>query len=153
MFINALLGSHHVVKRVFGITIAGASGDRWHKSMKIQKTAFWCSAFEPVMVSHRSEPVRRDGRDDSVAVGKTRVRQREWTPETVGCHPVTDGFNREMNMMAFSQFFGCERWAKILNSGNSGSNRGFKACFLHRSVVGRTSRGGEDANAVAPSVR
>jgi len=78
-----------------------------------QKTAFLGSAFEPVMV----RAIDLNQFAETVATIAWLVNPGSpagmRTPETVGCHPVTDGFNREMNMMAFSQFFGCERWAKI----------------------------------------
>ncbi|EGF64265.1 hypothetical protein HMPREF9538_01277 [Klebsiella sp. MS 92-3] len=78
-----------------------------------QKTAFWGSAFEPVMV----RAIDLNQFAETVATISRLVNPGSpagmRTPETVGCHPVTDGFNGEIYMMAFSQFFGCERWAKI----------------------------------------
>jgi hypothetical protein len=67
-----------------------------------QKTAFWGS-FEPVMVraidlNQFAETVATIAR--LVNPGSPAGMR---TPETVGCHPVTDGFN-EIYMMAFSQF-------------------------------------------------
>lgn len=118
MFINVLPGSHHVFKRVFLITesqVHQATGGVIHE---YQKTAFWGSAFEPVMV--RSIVLNQFPKI-VVAIAwlvnpGSPAGMR--TPETVGCHPVTDGFNGELNMMAFRQFFGCElcSW-KILPTG------------------------------------
>ena len=78
-----------------------------------QKTTLWRSAFEPVMVraidlNQFSEAVATITRLINPG-SPTGMR----TPEAVGCHPVTDGFNGEINMMAFGQFFCCERRTKV----------------------------------------
>ncbi len=152
MFINVLPGQPSCSQtRFLNHRIAGASGDRGiiHED---QKTAFWGSAFEPVMVraidlNQFAETVatiawlvnpgsaggNEDARDRRLSSSYGQFQQRD---EYDGVQPV----------------FRLRALGQNLNSG-TGSNPGLYSVFLHRSGCLQDVHGGKMQTRLRRSVR